>query len=131
MSAAPPVDAGEATAFFRRQLVLVAVAGGVVLAAVVVVGAVMAGGHDAANAAHAALRPSADGRGITAVSPLAESSRAAVWAAVAALLAVAAVLTVAVVHVVRVARFAVSTRWAGGDTFRNDAASPDVAREAC
>lgn len=127
MSAAPPADAGQATAFFRRQLVLVAVAGGVVLVAVVVVGAVMAGGHDAA---HAALRPSADGRGITAVSPLAESSRTAVWAAVAALLAVAAVLTVAVVHVVRVARFAVSTR-SGGDTFRNDAASPDVAQEAC
>ncbi|MGI8808753.1 MAG: hypothetical protein ACR2KK_13080 [Acidimicrobiales bacterium] len=118
---------GEATAFFRRQLVLVAVAGGVVLVAVIVVGAVMAGGHDAA---HAALRPSADGSGVTAVSPLAESSRTAVWAAVAALLAVAAVLTVAVVHVCRVARFAVSTR-TGGGSFPHDAASPDVAQEAC
>ncbi|MGI8684042.1 MAG: hypothetical protein ACR2MO_02900 [Acidimicrobiales bacterium] len=118
---------GEAVSFFRRQLVLAAVAGGVVLVAVVVVGAVMAAGS---GLGHAALRPSADGSGVTAVSPLAESSRTAVWVAGAALVAVAAVLALAVAHVCRVARFAVSNR-AGGDTFPNDAASPDAAQEAC
>jgi hypothetical protein len=87
----------------------------------------VAGGNDAA---HAALRPAANGRGVTAVSPLAESSRTAVWAAVAALLVVAAVLALALDHVFRVARFAVSTH-AGGGTYPDHVASSDVAQEAC
>ena len=109
----PPLEPGDparatiAASFFRRQLVLAAVAGAVVLAAVAAVGMVMDQGR---GAAHAALRPAADGSGVRAVSPLAESSRSAVWAVGLALIAVAAVLTVLVDHVLRVARFAVLAR---------------------
>ena len=116
-----------AAPFLRRQVVLAVVAGGVVLVAVVVVGAVMAGGHDAG---HAALRPAADGSGVTAVSPMAESSRAAIWVAGAALVAVVVVLALALDHVVRVARFAA----AGGRRHNlnpDDAGLPGPAQEDC
>lgn len=125
---AGPTASGTAAALFlRRQLVLAAVAGAVVLVAVVVVGAAMAGGH---HAGHAALRPSADGSRVIAVSPLPEQSRSAVWVAGGALAAVAAVLALAVVHVCRVARFAVLSR-SGGGTFPDDAGTQRPAQEAC
>lgn len=112
-----PARAGAADSFLRRQLLLAGVAAGVVLLAVVVVGAVMADGR---GASHAALRPSADGSRVIAVSPLAESSRVALWVAAVALVAVAAVLTLLVDHVYRVARFAVLSR--AGRTRPDDAA---------
>ena len=97
----------EAASFVRRQLVLALVAGAVVLAALVAVAVVMNRGS---GAAHAALRPAADGSGVTPVSPLGESFRSATLAVVVALVAVAAVLAVLVDHMVRVARFAVLAR---------------------
>lgn len=118
--------ATAATSFLRRQLALAVVAGVVVLVAVVVVGAVMAGGS---GDAHAALRPAADGSVVT-VSPLAQSTRSAVWVAVAALVAIAAVLALAMVHAWRVARFTVLSR-SGGPTFTDEAVPPDAVEEAC
>ena len=102
-----PAPDPVAASFLRRQLVLAAVAGAVVLLAVVVVAVVI---DDGRGAAHATLRPAADGSGVRAVSPLAEASRSTLWAAGIALLAVAAVLTVLIGHMVRVARFAVLAR---------------------
>lgn len=114
---AAPAPAGEAASFFRRQLVLAAVAGVVVLVALVGVVTVVDQGREAA---HAALRPAPDGSGVRPVSPLDESLRSATWAVVLALVAVAVVLTMAVEHMLRVARFAVLSRPAGGN--RADAA---------
>ena len=122
-SGAPGGDAGAAAWFLRRQLVLAGVAGAVVLVAVVGVVVVIDQGPGAASAA---LRPAADGSGVTAVSPVAETSRAATWAVGAALVAVAAVLTLLLDHAFRVARFAVLAR--PGRPFADEAAI-DAARE--
>lgn len=111
----PPAGAGSvagdpgtvSAAFLRRQLVLAGVAGAVVLVAVAGAGFAIGQGRDAAAAA---LRPAADGTGVIAVSPAAESTRAATWVVGAALVAVAAVLTVSLDHAYRVARFAVLAR---------------------
>lgn len=120
-------SADPAAWFLRRQLVLAGMAGAVVLAAVVGVGVAVEQGRGATSAA---LRPAADGSGIiVAVSPVVESSRAAVWAAMAALLAVAAVLTLLLDHAFRVARFAVLAR--PGRPPLGDEATADVAREDC
>ena len=116
-------DPGAAAWFLRRQLVLAAVAGAVVLVAVVGVVVVI---DQARGAASAALRPAADGSGVTPVSPVAETSRAATWVVGAAVVAVAAVLTVLLDHAYRVARFAVLAR--PGRPFTDEAAV-DAARE--
>ena len=120
--AGPRTGAEQAESFFRRQLLLAAVAGAVVLAAVVVVGVVIDNGR---GAAHAALRPAADGSGVRAVSPLAESSRSTLWAAGVALVAVAAVLTVLLGHMVRIARFAVLAR-PERDPYRHEEATEEA-----
>ena len=100
-------ELGGAAWFLRRQLVMAGVAAVVVLVAVAVAVVAMDQGRDAA---HAALRPAADGSGVIAVSPLAESSRTATWLVVVALVAVAGVLTLLLDHAFRVARFAVLAR---------------------
>ncbi len=94
-----------AAMFFRRQVALSALAAAVVLVALLVVGSVMAQGEGASTAA---LRPAADGSRVDAVSPLAESSRSATWAAGVALVAVGALLVLLLDHVVQVVRFSVS-----------------------
>ncbi|HVM03801.1 MAG TPA: hypothetical protein VM242_01395 [Acidimicrobiales bacterium] len=98
---------GSADWWFRRQLVMAGVAAVVVLLAVAGAGFAIDRGRDAAAAA---LRPTADGRGVIAVSPAAESTRAATWVVAVAVVAVAAVLTVLLDHTFRVARFAVLAR---------------------
>ena len=100
-------ERGSPAWWFRRQLVLAGVAGGVVLVAVAGAGFAIDQGRDAAAAA---LRPSADGRGVTAVSPAAEWSRTATWVVGVAVVAVAAVLTLLLDHAFRVARFLVLAR---------------------
>ena len=106
--AVPAGDTGASAAgFLRRQLVLAGLAGAVVLAAVLGAGIALDQGRDASVAA---LRPAADGRGVVAVSPAAESWRTAMWVVVVALVAVAAVLTLLLDHAFRVARFAVLAR---------------------
>ena len=126
MSSGRRRSADPAARFLRRQLVLAGVAAAVVLAAVLGVGVAVEHGRGAASAA---LRPAADGSGVIAVSPVVESSRAAMWAAMAALVAVAAVLTLLLDHAFRVARFAVLAR-PGRPPF-GDEATADVAREDC
>lgn len=91
--------------FFRRQVALSALAAAVVLVGLLVVGSAMARGE---GASAVALRPSADGSRIDAVSPLADSSRSATWAAGVALVAVAGVLVLVLDHAVQVVRFSVS-----------------------
>ena len=100
-------DPGSAAWWLRRQLVLAAVAGVVVLVAIVGAGFAIDQGRDAAAAA---LRPTADGRGVIAVSPAAESTRAATWVVAVAVVVVAGVLTLLLDHAFRVARFAVLAR---------------------
>jgi hypothetical protein len=92
-----------ADSFIRRQLLLAGVAAAVVLGGIVLVTLAMA---PDARLAHATLRPAPGPARVEIVSPLAESSRSATWAAAAALVAVAGVLVVLVAHTVRVARFA-------------------------
>ena len=116
-------QARVSASFFRRQLVLAATAGAVVLGCVVVVAEVV---DRAGAAAHVVLRPAADGSGIRAVSPVAESYRSTLWAAGLALVAVAVVLTLLLDHMFRVARFSVLSRPSGRP--RRDAA-PEAAQE--
>ena len=110
--------------WFRRQLVLAGVAAVVVLVAVAGAGFAIGQGRDAAAAA---LRPTADGRGVIAVSPAAEATRAATWVVAAAIVAVAAVLTVLLDHTFRVARFAVLAR--PGRTFPEEPAAEAAQEE--
>ena len=95
-------DRATADSFFRRQLVLAAVAGVVVLVGLLAVTALLGAGDPQA---HAVLRPGSGAGRVEPASPMAESSRAATWAAGAALVAVLALLAVVVAHVVGVARF--------------------------
>ena len=110
----------QSTSFFWRQLILAVVAGAVGLVALVVVAVAIDNGREAA---HAALRPAADGT----VRPgsLSGSFRVATWAVVVALVAVAALLTVLVGHMVRVARFAVLARPGPRDEAAGVAAQED------
>lgn len=100
-------DPGSAAWWFRRQLVVTGVAGTVVLLAVAGAGLAIDQGSDAAAAS---LRPAADGRGVTAMSPAAEWSRTATWVVGIAVVAVAGVLTLLLDHAYRVARFTVLVR---------------------
>ncbi len=78
------------------------VAAGVVLVSVVLVAWAVPDGVSG----HAVLRMTPDGSQVVPVSPVAESSRWAVWIALAALVAVGGVLVVLLHHTVRVARSA-------------------------
>ena len=78
------------------------VAAAVVLVAVVVVAWAVPDGETS----HAVLRMAPDGSQVITASPAAESSRWAIWVAVAALIAVAGVFAMLVHHTVRVARSA-------------------------
>ena len=89
-------------ALIRRQLVVAALAAAVVLASVLVVAWAVPDG----DAGHAVLRLAPDGSRVVTASPVAESSRFAIWVAVGALLAVSGVLVLLVHHTVRVARCA-------------------------
>ncbi|HEX2063347.1 MAG TPA: hypothetical protein VHE80_02885 [Acidimicrobiales bacterium] len=95
-------DRAAVDSFFRRQLVLAAVAGAVVLVGLLAVTALLGAGE---SDAHAVLRPGSEMGRVEPASPMAESTRAATWAAAVVLVAVLAVLALVVVHVVGVARF--------------------------
>ncbi len=96
--AAPTVDV-----LIRRQLVMAVVAAAVVLVAVLML--VWAIPDDAGRAV---LRVAPDGSRVVTASP-AESSRWAMWVAVAALVAVGGVLLMLLHHTVRVFRSALAT----------------------
>jgi hypothetical protein len=94
-------DRAAVDSFFRRQLVLAAVAGAVGLVGLLAVTALLGAGEPDP---HAVLRPGSGTGGVEPASPMAESSRAATWAAAVVLVAVLAVLVLVVVHVIGVAR---------------------------
>ncbi len=80
------------------------VAAGVVLVSVVLVAWAVPDGETG----HAVLRMTPDGSHVVAASPVAQSSRWAVWVALAALAAVGGVLVALVHHTLRVARSALA-----------------------
>lgn len=85
----------------RRQLVMAVVAAAVVLVAVLMVAWAVPAGN-------AVIRVAPDGSRVVTTSP-AESSRWAMWVAVAALAAVVGVLFMLLQHTVRIARSALAT----------------------